>query len=349
MPEIYFRFSSGSGNFSAPGIVVHGVTANPKPVINQNQTHMNPASFSSPQHTMALAALGLLTALGGVRAAHAQQYQFRVVASGLHRPTGIAVQGNHTVFFTEVPTPGVNGPNGGSNSVSQLTLSSGSVTVLHTGEPEPVNIAVGSDNDIYWTCKTAGVILKQDDEGATSVALSGLAKPSGVSVDRCGNLFFTQVPTPGVAGPNGGMNSVNLAFGTNTVSLHMGEPEPVDIVVSKGGDLYWTCRTAGVILVSAQGGAASVLLRDLQKPTGIALDAEGRNLYFTEVPTPGISGANGGMNKVWQYNFKSGTKTLVHSGDPEPTDVAVARNGNIYWTCSSAGVIVEARLKPVKR
>ena len=38
---------------------------------------------------------------------------------------------------------------------------------------------------------------------------------------------------------------------------------------------------------------------------------------------------------------------VIHRGDPEPTDVAVARNGNVYWTCSSAGVIVEAR--PIHR
>jgi hypothetical protein len=34
--------------------------------------------------------------------------------------------------------------------------------------------------------------------------------------------------------------------------------------------------------------------------------------------------------------------SIVNFGDPEPTDVAVGRNGHIYWTCSSAGVIVEA-------
>jgi sugar lactone lactonase YvrE len=153
------------------------------------------------------------------------------------------------------------------------------------------------------------------------------------------------VPTPGINGANGGSNSVSFALGTNVIVLHQGEPEPVDIVVAKDGDAYWTCRTAGVILTSTEGGAATVLLGQLQKPTGIALDADGKNLYFTEVPTPGVSGANGGLNKVWQYNFKTGTKTLIHSGDPEPTDVSVARNGNIYWTCSSAGVIVEAKKK----
>jgi hypothetical protein len=37
----------------------------------------------------------------------------------------------------------------------------------------------------------------------------------------------------------------------------------------------------------------------------------------------------------------------VDEGDPEPTDVAVAKNGSVYWTCTSAGVIVEA--KPVRK
>ena len=290
-----------------------------------------------------VAALGLALLCGN---AMAQNYTFSVVARGLHRPTGIAVQGNSTVYFSEVPTPGVNGPNGGSNSVSMLNLWNKNITTLHMGEPEPLNLALGAENDLYWTCRTAGVILKQDDEGVTTVELKGLAKPSGVAVDRCGNLYFTQIPNPGVNGANGGSNSVNLAYGTNVVVLHMGEPEPADIVVGKDGDLYWTCRTAGVILErSAADGQTRVLLSGLQKPVGIALDRQGRNLYFTEVPTPGVSGASGGLNKVWQYNFKSGVKTLVHSGDPEPTDIAVARDGDLYWTCSSAGVIVEARRK----
>ena len=123
----------------------------------------------------------------------------------------------------------------------------------------------------------------------------------------------------------------------------MGEPEPTDIVVAKNGDLYWTCKSAGVILEqTACDGMTRVLLNQLDKPVGIALDSSGRNLYFTEVPTPGLSGANGGRNKVWEFDLKKGVKTLVHGGDPEPTDITVAKNGKLYWTCSSAGVIVEA-------
>ena len=124
--------------------------------------------------------------------------------------------------------------------------------------------------------------------------------------------------------------------------LSGGEPEPVDVVVSRDGTLYWTCRTAGVIL-QRRGGKTSVLLDGLQSPTGIALDRKGGELYFTEVPTPGVAGKDGGRNRVSVLDLRRGRVRVINAGDPEPTDIAVAPNGRVYWTCTSAGVIVEAR------
>jgi glucose/arabinose dehydrogenase len=287
-----------------------------------------------------LLAAGLLSA--GVLSA--QDYSTRVVARGLHRPTGIVAQGGGTLYFTEVPTPGVNGMNGGSNGVLRLDLDSARVTTLHLGEPEPVNLALGKSGELYWTCKSAGVILEQSRDGVTGVFLRGLAKPSGVAVDRDGTVFFTQLPTPGINGMNGGSNGVFASDGALILTLHLGEPEPTDIAVARDGDLYWTCKSAGVILKQDAAGTTTVLLRGLNKPVGIAIDHKDRNLFFTEVPTPGVSGRNGGQNKVWRYDLSSGALLLVNAGDPEPTDVTVARNGRVFWTCTSAGVIVEARL-----
>ncbi len=53
--------------------------------------------------------------------------------------------------------------------------------------------------------------------------------------------------------------------------------------------------------------------------------------------------STGGLNKVWELDLRTKVKTLVHSGDPEPTDITVNREGTLYWTCGSAGVIVEAK------
>lgn len=290
----------------------------------------------------AVAAVAATATLGvSALALHADGgYKFRVVASGLSRPTGIAVGGWKTLYFTEVPTPGIPG---GLNGISSLDLDSGEIDVLHQGEPEPINIAISRDDEVYWTCKSAGVILKMSEDGVTTPVLTGLQKPSGISIGRRGNVYFTEVPTPGVPG---GANAVSVFDGTTKTILHSGEPEPTDVVVSRDRSLYWTCKSAGVIL-EQRNGQTSVLLDGLDRPTGIALDKSGKNLYFTEVPTPGLAGKDGGYNRVSVVNLKAGRVTLIHKGDPEPTDVAVAPNGNVYWTCSSAGVIVEA--KPNRR
>ena len=280
-------------------------------------------------------ALVLLLLLGGAREIVAQDYEFRVVAAGLQQPTGIAVEGSETVYFTFVPTPGVPGANG----VARLDLETGAISTLHMGEPEPRNIVVDREGSLYWTCTSAGVILKQLEDGTTFPILTGLERPVGIAVGRRGTVFFTEVPMPGVPG---GDNRVVAFDGTSKTVLHMGEPEPVDVVVARNGDLYWTCRTAGVILAQSHG-QTRVLLGGLDHPVGLALDHKGERLFFTVVPTPGVPGSEGGRNRVSMLDLASGKVRLVHAGDPEPTDVAVARNGNVYWTCTSAGVIVEAR------
>ena len=268
---------------------------------------------------------------------HAQSYTVKVLASGLDKPTGIAFD-DDVIYFTEVPTPGVTG---GMNAVKKLDLEDGSITLLHMGEPQPVNITVARDGTIYWACLSAGVILKQDENGVTTMFLTGLHEPSGIAIDRKGIVYFTEVPMPGVSG---GTNGVFSYDGVTIQTLHMGEPEPVEITVARNGDLYWACRSAGVILWRrAKDGMVGMLLTGLSKPTGITIDRKGRNLYFTEVPTPGVSGADGGSNKVSKYDLRTGQTSLVHFGDPQPNAVAVARDGTVYWTCTSAGVILEAR------
>lgn len=271
--------------------------------------------------------------------APAGEFKTRFVATGLNRPTGI-VAGGDELYFTEIPNPGT--PNAG-NGVKRLDLCDWTIATVNSGEPEPVNITLDRHGQIYWTCKSAGVILTQDDDGQTMPVLQGLAKPSGIAVDRWGRIFFTQIPTPAVPGTMGGSNNVSVLTRDGVSVLNMGEPEPADIAVSRKGELYWTCKTAGVILERDVHGKVSVLLSELNSPVGIALNRMGDRLYWTEVPTPGVNGASGGANKVWELNLRTMRKTLVDAGDPEPTDITVDRDGTLYWTCSSAGVIVEAR------
>jgi len=269
-------------------------------------------------------------------------YTLKVVAKNLNHPTGITAGGfghGRTLFFTEVPTPGVPGSEGGKNAVKALNVRSGNVSTINMGEPEPVNIAFRR-GELYWTCKSAGVILQRNRFGMISPLLTGLSKPSGIFVDTNDQVYFTQVPTPGMGG---GMNSVDVYTNGSIFNLTRGEPEPTDIVVDNEGTAYWTCKSAGVILKRTRLGTVSLVAKDLKSPTGISLNDRCDRLYWTEVPTPGVSGANGGKNSVKVMDLYSGMTAYVNQGDPQPTDITVTGNGTVYWTCTSAGVIVEAQ------
>jgi DNA-binding beta-propeller fold protein YncE len=283
--------------------------------------------------------MALLTSALLVSAAN---YHISIVASGLQRPRGIVALDDEIVFFSQVPTPGVPGSQGGSNTVDALDVSSGEMMTIANGEPEPTFLALSKQRRLYWTCKSAGVILTTDFEHGITTLLSGLNHPSGIAVDRWNNVYFTTLPTPGLPASMGGSNTVEVFDGTSSTVLELGNPEPTAITVDRSGDAYWTCKSAGVILKRDASGTITHLLTGLHSPTGIALDHRGQSLFFTEVPTPGIPASMGGQNKVWHLNLTTMDLNLVHGGDPEPFSVTVAPGGDVFWTCSSAGVIVKA-------
>ena len=280
--------------------------------------------------------------------ARAQSFKTDLVVSGLKKPSGINLDVYGNLYYSEIPTPGTGG---GENRVVRLNANRKKSVVVSAGDPNPENISTDLFGNVYWTCESAGVIVRrtQFGTGTQSVLLRNLKSPVGIDVPLLvpGFIFFTQVPTPGVPGTDGGNNDVNVAIqflrSYFSIPLNTGEPEPVDIAVGLDGTVYWTCRTAGVILMRSTSGEVSLVESGLDSPMGLDIDLYGR-LYWTEVPTPGVSGANGGRNRVVRYTPSTDKTVVINSGDPEPYDVTVSPFGDeVFWTCRSAGVILRAR------
>lgn len=291
------------------------------------------------------AVLAISMAVASVAALQADTYKVEILREGLERPTGIMASRWNTIYYSEIPEPGVHG---GANKVSALNLRSGQTRVLSEGEPNPVNISVDTRGSVYWACQTAGVILKYTRHGGKSVFLGDptgadpvIYSPTGLDVDRNGDVVFTELIDPGTKGAN----MVSVSDGTNISTISDSEPAPTDIVIGYDGTAYWTCATAGVILKRSPAGVISLLLDGLKNPTGIDLDTKGQRLYWTEIPTPGVGGDESG-NTINEINLKTMKRTVVATGFPQPQDVTVTRDGTVYWTCQKAGVI--ARAKPVR-
>ncbi|MBK1878256.1 hypothetical protein [Pelagicoccus mobilis] len=284
--------------------------------------------------------LGSLALMGTISLS-AREYEVEIVKDGLNSPTGIASHWRNTLVFTEVPEPGT--PAAG-NAVKYLNVRSGKMGTISEGEPNPVNVAISKRGEIYWTCKTAGVILRYDRRNGKQFFLpadpeSGdfLLSPNGIDVDSRGDVLFTEVPLPGTPGAN----MVSVSDGMNITTISDNEPAPTDIVIGHDGTAYWTCQSAGVILKRSRAGVISLLLSGLEEPAGIALDASGKRLYFTELPTPGVPGDAGGSNRVMEYDLREKELHVVADGFPLPADVTVSADGTVYWTCTAAGVIAK--------
>jgi sugar lactone lactonase YvrE len=290
----------------------------------------------------------------GVTEARAQDYDVRFVATGLNKPVGLAASASgdsDTLYFTEVAHAAEQGLGINSlNTVSKLTISTGDIAVLNRGDPQPTNIVQDAQGNLYWTSRAPGLIMMQSPSGSCAPLLWGLNQPVGLAIDATSqNLYYTELPTPGVFPAQGGENKVwqfNFANQFRTL-LNTYEPAPTDIVVAKNGDLYFTCQSAGVIVWEPAGTPAEkhTIWAGFNSPMGIALDPAEENLYYTEVPTPNVDGDHGGKNGIYKLNLATQAISVVHTGDPLPNSLAVTPNGNIYWTCTTAGVIREAKAK----
>lgn len=253
------------------------------------------------------------------------------VASGLAQPAGIAFTGANTVTVSQQPTAPQDA------SMARINLATGAVTLFGTGTAAS-GFAAGNDGTVYWVDPAKGALMAQGGPGGAPAALhtGGPLPETVLAVDPANRVYLG-----GAASSAGGSAKVAvLAPGSSPVGIpDPPGPEKTAMAAASTGDLYWTSSKAGVIFHVAPDGTGNVVASGLNAPHGIALDPAGDILYFTEVPTPGVSG---GRNTVNALDLASMSRTVVDRGDPQPEGVAVAPDGNVFWTSTSRGLVLRA-------
>ena len=264
--------------------------------------------------------------------ATAAPFTFTQVASGLARPTGLTLGGANTLLVSQEST------NPQDASIARVDLRTGAMRVQGADPAVHSGIAANHAGRLYWVDANRGALMTQGatDSASSILHAGGMLPATALAVDSAGRVYLAGTTS------SGGTAAVIVRGGAISAIPDPAGPEKTTLVAAASGDLYWTSSAAGLIYHRAPDGSGSVLVSGLQAPRGLALDAAENLLYFTEVPTPGVAGASGGKNSVNALDLTSMNRTVIHSGDPQPSAVAVAPNGNVYWTSTSRGVIMAA-------
>ena len=237
---------------------------------------------------------------------------------------GLAVGPDGTLFIT------VRGAAPSAGGLAVLDTGTGGLQLLQSGLQTPGYPSVDAAGRVVWPDRASGRMLVDSRPGtAPAVLPAALDAPGSVAADGRGRLYFTSAGT-----------AVGVVEGARTTVLRSGEPAPADVAVSASGDLYWTGSAAGVIMRLGADGTTQVVASGLNAPTGLGLSADGSTLYFTEVPTPGLTAAQGGHNLVRAVDLASGHVRTVAQGGADPFDVAATSDGRVYWTSSASSTLV---------
>jgi len=268
----------------------------------------------------------------------APAFTYAEVATGLSKPTGIALGGAHSLVVSQQPGAPLDA------SLARIDLRSGGMDLTGAGPAVQSGFAANRAGRLYWVDASKGALMTQASVRDTPAVLhaGGMLPATVLAVDSSDRVYLAGATSSGTGSGSGGVAAVIVRGGSIAAIPDPPGPDKTTLVAGASGDLYWTSRGAGLIYHRSPDGSGNVVLSGLNAPQGLALDPAENVLYFTEVPTPGVAGSAGGKNTVNALDLASLSRTVIHSGDPQPTGVAVAANGNVYWTSTSRGAVMVA-------
>ena len=300
------------------------------------------------------------------------------IIANLNNPTGVAIDGTGNIYIAEY----------GNNVIRKVNTSGiistvvGNYTQGYGGDGgaatsanlnDPVGVALDGAGNIYIAdqqnnrirkVSTSGVISTVAGNGTSGYGGDGgaatsaiLNSPSGVAIDRVGNIYIADVEnslirkvnTSGVISTVAG-NGIQGYGGDGGVATSASLAEPSSVFVDGAGNIYIADRsndrirkvsTSGVISTVAgngtngyggDGGLATSAL--LNSPVGIALDGAG-NMYIADNGNHVIRkvNANGIISTVAGNNIQGNDGDgglATNASMTYPNGVAVDGSGNFY-------------------
>ena len=267
--------------------------------------------------TISIAGLNLSVTQAGASYA-AAGVRTPLVASGLGRPFGLALDSSGNVYCSDLGTDDLKVWGVASNSVRALPPSGQGYF--------PQGIAVDAAGNVYFLDTDHGALQQWSPatDQVTTLVPNGLS-PGGLAVDGAGNVF--------IADPANNAIKEWVAAGQTLTNLGVaGLNSPNGVAVDVAGNVYVADSGNNAVKVwSPVAGTVSTLLTNLHEPYGVAVDGGG-NVYVADTLSP-----NGA---VVEWVAASNLVVTLATGVGLPTAVAVDGTGNVY-VADGGGTIQE--------
>lgn len=262
---------------------------------------------------------------GTVRVANAQsESQPHPVSIGLQIADNLHPVANPAVDAEGNIYVTFSGPRGQKVPVSLYKVTSNySVKPFVTSLVNPSGLALDRNGNLFVSCRNDGTIHRVSSDGRSEQWIEGMGIATGIAFDRAENLY--------VGDRSGTIFKISpsreiFVFATLEPSI-----SAYHLAFHPGGDLYVTGPTTSSfdrVYRISQGGEVSVFYRGLGRPQGLAFDRE-CNLY--------VASSNGGRRGITRIT-PDGRTELVLSGSGlvglalQPSGRAILTTVNALFT-----------------
>lgn len=249
-----------------------------------------------------------------------------LVAEGVHEPVAVRFDLGGVMLVLS---------RGAAGLVTRVDLhGSGSRTVVTSGVTGLDNAAFDAENRMYVSSFASGGITEMHPDGRTRALVPyGLAGPFGVTVDLAGTVYAADHyrlarPRPAPASGARSQPEPEPASPPGDVDTQLLSPFSHGLVADGAGLLHMTSQYGDVRTHDPADGTTRVRARGLDRPTGIAVDPDGR-LVVAETGAGRVLAVDG-----------DDTVTVLAEGLGQPVDVACDAEGRCYISDDRAGAVL---------